>query len=556
MSSLLTAPTLQYVGSCDTSTTNDGSVMFKILFDASINLLMFEYLVKSNSNNYAPVNVVSNGFIHTDTCTPCGISNQYLIPIPADQNSTTSNYVQVRVYDSTTGKASEWSLPMVMHYPPAQPTILSAYYDKFTDYGYYDDKLYVLFSAIDTSNVIVAYYYTNYYTQQVTWEVTEPTPVVQYTASGTTGQYIEIPLSNDADLGSPIYVAAHAVYNWTDAYGTYSAVSEVTPTVEAENAVYVPPVLDSIDYLVYETPSSQTMQLTWTPPTPAAESFQILLVDHYNLFVYVDDELVDTINVGNVTTYDYDVSAYGCGTLLSFQVSAVALNGIETDKSNSLSEYIFIYPSQPLNLQVGYLFNVDDTHVDLIYEFMNPFTLGCGTHVNFKCVISAIDASQNATVVSTQYVDYVAGIAPYVVENNDLEVPLGSQTFAIAVSLGNEDTNGGGTLYGATNTIIRQVVDTPSITNVDLYNSTLSFIVQTPTLLDLVNNVALLGGIGGPTVVNWTSNLDGPYVTSLTTGTLGQYIYTVELDLGLYVPNVVIVNASNQTGIGHKLANV
>jgi hypothetical protein len=559
MSSLLTAPTLQYVGSCDTSTTNNGSVMFKILFDASINILMFEYLVKTNSTNTAPVNIVSTGFIHTDTCTPCGISNQYLIPIPADQNGTTSNYVQVRVYDSTTGQASEWSLPLVMHYPPAEPTILSSYFDKFTDYGYYDDILYVLFEAIETSNVIVAYYYTNQYTQQVTWQVTPPTPLINFTSGSTTGSYITLPLGNDVDLGSPIYVAAHAFYSWSDADGTYSAVSEVTPTVAAQNALYAPPVLDTLNYLVYtDLTRPQTMQLTWTAPVPSGSPFQLFVVDYYNLYVYENNVLVDTINVGNVTTYDADVSAYGCGTEMSFKVSAVSVTGVETNLSNALNKNIFIYPSQPLNLNVGYLFNANASAslIDVIYEFSNPIALGCGAHINFKCVISALDANQNATVVSTDYVPYVAGSAPYVESKNDLVVPLGSQTFVIAVSLGNTDTNGGGTLYGEKNTIIRSILNTPVITNIDLYGSTLSFTVTSPSLLDLVNNIALISGIGDATILDWSSSLTGPNVVSFTTDGLDQQVYNISVDLGSYVANKVIVNASNQTGIGYGLANL
>lgn len=564
---MLGKPSLQYVGSCDTASGIDnGSVMFKILFDASINLLMFEFLIQYDDDSLKPPeSIVSNGFIHTDTCIQTGIVNQYLIPIVADANNTDSNQkVQIRVYDSTTGQCTEWSDSLTIYNPPAKPEILSVYYDKFNDSGYYDDVLFVLFSSLTTTDAIVSYYYTSENDGLVHWEVTAPTPTTSFTyvdgnGNTQTGYYIQIPLNDDVDLGSTIQVVSHAVYEWTadvnSVTNTYHAISEVSNSKEALPAEYDAPVLNSIDYLVYTT-RAQEMTLNWTAPVASLDPFQLLVVDHYLIYVSVNGDPVDVIDTRNAnTSATVNVGAYDCGSIMSFTVSAVSSTGVETEKSDSLSENIFRYPGRPTELRVGYVFydkTIENT-VDMLFSFKNPIEeeLGCGEHIQLKYQVF----TSTNNLLTTGYKPYVAGTQPYLVAINALPVvPAGTTQFRVEVSLGNQNTNSDepDILYGEPLVESANIGDVPIITDISSYGNVISFTVTTGTLLDLINNIVLVN-VGSSNVQNWKGSrqVDGGNVVSVTPDPITDvFVYRVEVEVD-DTPDRVIVNAANNIGIGH-----
>lgn len=551
---LPSSPILNYIGSCDTSNITDGSVLFSILFDAGINLLMFEYKIQKTGTTTAPTNLTT-GFIHTDTCTQSGITNQYTIPIPAvpsDYDAESVYTVSIRAYDSTTGQATMWSNELDMHYPPAKPVVVGAYYDNLQPYGYYDDVLYVLFdnSFNPTNEAIVAYYYTDYY-GQVQWQVTPPTSV---TPSATNGYYVQIPLSNDVSLNQPIYVAAHSAYSWSQGLNNYFAISEITETIQAEPGQYVPPVLNSLVYNVYTT-RAQTMTLNWSAPTSVDVS--IFIVDYYLINIYnADGDLMQTINTNNdLTTYDVDVSAYGCGEELTFGIVAVNMSSVETGESNRLSQFIYYYATGPVNLNVGYGFKPTSTTLDVQFSFQNPIFLGCGTPQNFKCVVH--DLSGNA--YGTLNVPYDADTVTYIGDLNDMVVPATLNSYLLTVSLGTTNTNiPNEILYGGNSQSPINVTNVPIIDNVILYGSSLTFRVTTPSLLVRINNVILSYDTSGPTVVDWYAQSVGGNVVSEITDANGNIIYQIRVDLSAYdTPDRIIVNAANSTaGIGNKLHNV
>jgi hypothetical protein len=551
---------LNYIGSCDTSSSqlSGGSVLFSVIFDGSMNFLMAEYLLQVAGSATVPANLIS-GFLHTETCVQSGIANQYTIPIPvAGLDSSIDYTVKVRIYDSASGDATEWSNILTMHLPPAQPVIDAAYYDSV--YGYGNDVLYVIFDAatFDASNqAIIAYYYTDL-EGNVKWEITSPTDVLP--VPNEAKFYVMVPLENDVALDQPIYVAANQAYYWTDVNdNTHYAISEVSLTVEADAAEYGAPTLTSLEYNVYTT-SAQSMTLTWTAPTSA--DLGLFIVDHYLINKFVNGVLVETIDTESTATQDtVSVSTNTCGQNISFTVRAVSTSGVVTNESNSLSSNIFTYSTAPTNLEIGYAFITDLSAgtVDIQFAFNNPTGTGCGVPDQFECVLKS-----GATVYDTLMVDYhVDASGSYIEYFNNVSMPSVAE-LSIEVSLCTTNTNPQppSPLYGATATTTYVFTTVPVITNIALNDTIITFTVLTPTLLDLVNNVTLLYTMSiQPTnlhfhIRDWFAS-SGPGGNVLNNGPSqdanGIYIYNVEVDL-LLLPTpdrAIIVNASNGAGIGH-----
>jgi hypothetical protein len=551
---MTSSPTLSYIGACDTSSSTDGSVLFNILFDSSIQLLMFEYAIQPTSSFGTTDNVV-NGFIHSDTCTQSGINNQYILPIPAQASASSpasSFVVRVRVYDANYGTATEWSNVCNMYYPPAKPVILTTYYENKAENAY-DDGLYVLFTnTIAPFECIVSYYYTDS-GGATQWAVSPPSQLTSFTyeAAGETlqGKYLFIQLNNDVNYGKPIFVAAHAAYMWTDAGTDYYAISEVTPTVEASAASYAAPVQNPLVYNVY-TNSTQSVNLSWAPPI--ASSLNLMVVDYYNVKINYQvggTTFNDVVQVNApTTTLQYSLPDIACGTTYNFAVSAVSLSGQETDNSNVESITVYKYPTAPTNLEIAYAFFEEDTtdKIDMLFSFTNPVSNGCGSSPFLEYVIKTGDGTiiQNTTVIS-----YVAGVVPYVVKLDGLDST--SNTIVVEVYMKTTDTNSSNILSGPMATASYLITGVPYIdqVSVDMYN-TLTFRVQTASYLTLINNVACVNVGSSPTVVNWNASEN---VISLEPD-LENLVWVYHIGVDLPGPcDHIIINASNRTsGIGHR----
>ena len=562
----LPSPTLSYIGACDTSSTAEGSVMFNIFFDPSITLLMFEYAIQPTSSFGTTANVVS-GFIHTETCTQSGINNQYVLPIPAQEEATspTSEYiVRVRVYDANTGEATLWSNQLNMYYPPPKPVIINAYYEDKA-LNAYDDGLYVLFTnTIAPFDGIVSYYYTDT-SGDTQWAVTPPSTLTEFSyldpsGGSMLGRYLFIPLGNDVSYNSPIYVAAHSAYSWTSSGSDYYAVSEVTSTITAESATYAAPVMNDVVYNVYTSPlpnvdpSAQTVNLSWNPPIPSSDPLDLIIVDYYNVKISYYNPIDGSANVvvivnAPTTTLNYDLPNTACGTTYSFTVSAVTVSGQETDDSNVKSINVYKYPTAPTNLEIAYAFFEEDSSankIDMLFSFTNPISNGCGGSPFFEYVVK--DGSGNVIQNATE-VPYFAGVAPYIVTLDGLVSD--SINVVVEVYMNTTDTNSSSILAGPKTTDSYSIVGSPYIDNasVDMYN-VLTFRVQTPTFLDLVNNVVCVGS-GSPTVVNWTTGGSSTNVLSLVRDSINEvWVYEIEVLLPSSLTRVII-NAANSTGIGH-----
>ena len=98
-------PILSYVASSDNSVLTDGSLRYNIFFDESLctlgTVIMFEYMIK-DYDVVVPTNVnTSYGFVSTDYTISTGIQNQYILVVPAGNQTLTGvshEHIQFRVY--------------------------------------------------------------------------------------------------------------------------------------------------------------------------------------------------------------------------------------------------------------------------------------------------------------------------------------------------------------------------------------------------------------------------------------------------------------------------
>ena len=67
----LAIPTLSYVGSVDTSSSNTGNVILQVTFPSNIKALMFEYKYQPESTQIAvPDDLQYSGFVYPDAAEP------------------------------------------------------------------------------------------------------------------------------------------------------------------------------------------------------------------------------------------------------------------------------------------------------------------------------------------------------------------------------------------------------------------------------------------------------------------------------------------------------
>jgi hypothetical protein len=453
----LESPTLNYVGSVDT-TTAQGSTKYIILFDSTVstegNVLMFEYKIQAQGAPTNPDNVTL-GSIAVENAIQTGLSNQYILSVPAgdsdDYDPDVPLKIQFRVYSGVLGSTdvavTDWSNELDVHVPPNQQVISSAFYDPVsTNY----DDLYV-FLDIDPNvditgpsavKFIVCYYYTDPSGATV-WDVSQPITAEEVTVPGSGAKWmLHIGESGQINIDSgSIYVSVHAVFEFESGGESYYSVSQVSDTFPATPASDdYKPTITNINYQVYTTEErTQAMNITWSPPSVSI--LPTFTVDHYILEYSSDGG--DTWDIkdanippepddANVTYSNFDVSEYGCGTTLSYRVRAVSTNGTLGGWSDVESENIFYYSGPVENLYVpNTSYNESTNDVTLTINFDKPSNIGCGQGYQFVVTIGNIYSE------TIEYIPYDPEIDTYE-ETFTGQFP---QSGTVTVFLETNDTN-------------------------------------------------------------------------------------------------------------------
>lgn len=510
--------TLTPIGAVDTSSASSGVSMFTLNFDSTIitagNIIQFEYWINAVS---APQPALANGFIPLeDAVTTQGISNQCTIAIPSQNNvynPTSAQEVMVRVYVGSPTSAeilvSEWSNTCPLHNPPAQTGTPVAYIVRGEEPPtyYYGDELYVQIPdntsyTVGEIEFVVSYSYKDQ-SGAYQWVVSQPQNWTRHTFSNLSVNRIvvnPIQLPSDVFHGSPIYVAVNAVFNYSWSIppaspSIYYSVSEISDTVKATDGEIQPPTLETIDipdnYLVYSTPSSQEVVLNWLPP--ASSSIPNFSVASYEVVVSVGSSVIDTISgiLPSTLTYTYSIpeGLYNASTVsqLSFVVVAYFTNGANLP-SDPQTVNTFRYATAVQNLIVDWANSGSNTgEIDLALTFNNPVDNGLGAVVNF-----VVNVVNDAVVVATKNVSYVAGAMPYVVYFDNISATL---TGSVQVYMVNTDTNAqtvGGTyaeLAGASASANYVADDLPILVSHTNDGSVISANWVTHTLADRVGTI-------------------------------------------------------------------
>lgn len=458
----MSIPTLTYVGSIDLS-NSFGSTQYNIFFDPDIttygNVLMFEYKLQDSDVISPDPDTVTLGFVDTENANQTmGISNQWLISIPSLSDiysPTPTKTIQVRVIYGVFGEAdiltTPWSNALNVHNPPPQPVINLAL---FTTPNVGDpNDLYVILQNnpdidYDAVKFIIAYYYQNQANETV-WDISnllDSTPVTYLAQSCRL-----LSINNFGTVNSDstiVYTSVYCVYPFTDTVdGTtnnYYSVSHISSTYNAGSADLLnAPTITSINYQVYDIPSSQNMVINWNPPDPSI--LPIYTVENYILEYSTngtDWTVIDNEIPADQTSYTFDVSSFDCGTTLSYRVKATEVNGSVSDYSNIESENIFKYALVPEDLTITNIVVNGDNTVNMTVNFNNPSNIGCGSPLTAYFSI-LVDETQQTTV---NYNSSPIGTPNYSVELTNLIV---SSSGTVEVYLNTQDTNSANFLAGA-----------------------------------------------------------------------------------------------------------
>jgi hypothetical protein len=355
-------PILRYVGVLDTSNASSGVAEFKIIFDSSINALMFEYKYQPVGDDIVTPTDFISGFIYPDAVEPAqieiGSTSAYVLPLPVPVDCGCIEYnVSVRIYTvngfSSGGTSyTPWSNSLLLIRPPVQPIITQAFYDA-GDYYYTDTYIYVNLdpSFVDLTDFSVKYIASYYYVKRTetttTWETTA---LLSLDASGGVQlPRLTILAKGDVSTTYPeIYIAINKVLPFANNLITYYSLSEISNTFTATQAEISAPTMDSVTY-VENNVADQSMIVVWSPPSSAfIPSFA---VDYYTLEVNIHG-IGTPLNPLNWTpiggqippsgpgaqtyTYNIDVSNNPQGFRFDFRVDARLVSGTETDWSNVL----------------------------------------------------------------------------------------------------------------------------------------------------------------------------------------------------------------------------
>lgn len=434
------APTVTYVSSSDTGTPTDagteyGTNTFLITFDLSLSTLgtviMFEYKLQDINVTDPNLENVTGGFITIENAIQAGITNQYIISIPAEENTwdaVVTKIIQCRVYaghKTPVGSGqnqdivvTDWSIGLGVHNPPCKPHIgLYEVSSVLQPMAYYnpnsvgaDDSLYVLLDVdtinnintydYDEINFIVCYFFKNLSGSTI-WQVSSPLEAVPSTITG----YNMITVLDIGEVSTDpayakVYCSVHAVYSWTEAGLKYNAVSEMSNEVTALAGSNSTVSTISADY----DDNTQIITVSWTQP--GASSLPIYSIDHYELYQSDNGghtyDLYGTYLPTTVLEQEIDISASNCGESFMYMVKVFYVNfGLVTDSSETTEIFMFKYASAVSNLQIDSSTVNGNGNINLTVSFDGSTFVGCGDVPVY--VIKISDVEYNAEIV---YVDY------------------------------------------------------------------------------------------------------------------------------------------------------
>jgi hypothetical protein len=555
---------LSYIGSVDTSSASNGTIMFSVNFNAAIAVLMFEYKYQPVSVvNPTPANLQYSGFIYPESAQRIvsteGLTTvTYYVPVPVPafnpQDSSTTYDVAIRVYDAGTLGVTNWSNALQAYNPPQQPLIETngAYFDRGAYPG--TSTLWINLDSTTVSNqdqFIVSYYYVPEGSANTTrWVVTELLTL----GAGDVLTVVMDGIVSEDPLYSNVYVAVNAVTEFIQGGNTYYSISEISNTETAVQTQVQAPTLDTIVYNVYSN-RSQTMDLSWR--APGGSFVPGLTIDHYDVYVLVNDPYSTPVLVATtpLLTCNVNVSGYGANDTLIFYVVGVLTSGTETPDSNKKDINIFYYAGAPNSLYYNWAVyeSVTSTEVDVSFTFVDVTNTGSGTVAESGYVWQIQqNAGGNLSIVATGNVTYagpgnqydVIATFPY---NSDYE-------YKVVVFLQTDNTNPEppSPLDGASaisSTIAPS--DVPFIYNIVNGANTLSYNVS--SAVELAPTAAVFyvnASTGNLDSISYQTTNGSPVIVS------GNYIYTFSFTAQFnFAAGKYTITASNQAGIGSAIVN-
>jgi hypothetical protein len=571
------APQLQNVSTIEVASQATASVTFLMNFDSSFttnnNVFQIEAWVYDESAPLVALN--ENRFIaveNPNSMSESGITNQTVFSIPEitdiEYNNTTK-YVKARVYSSSTStgeiSVSQFSNSVPFHNSPPQPVISHAFLLGRDETYSNTDELYVqLSNSVSDYNLndiqfFVSYYYTDE-TDTPQWIVSDLVSA-SFLGDKICLDAVQFPSGEDARYPlQDVKVAVNAVYIFENASLSYSSVSQISTTVDAENAGYLPPTDLEAVYNIYNE-SSQTITLTWQPPSDST-------IPNYNVQsyrIYVNSVLVDTIDAEVEPTYVYTIVDGECGLAYEFYVTAVFASGNVSDPSNSVSVNYFEYPSAPTSMYVVWCNQGDyQTTVDMLVTWTNPTTSGCCKPGETRQFVIEV-YNDNSDLRATYNQAYDPDATSYAKYLNEIET---SNTGNVIVYLQTVDTNSPyGNRNGPSVSSVYSVDELPFIYDeiINPAQNRLTFKVLTSTPLAYVAQFTYFDTV--LTTQAYYTNPDTEYVNQTVTMTpdyegTGDYLYEFTIEGALFsehellIPDSLIISVANNYGIGVKPATV
>jgi hypothetical protein len=464
MSSVITtSPTLNYVSSADISTTIDtnGYLRYQIFFHESVvtygNIIMFEYMIQPKLNTiFSPANTVY-GFLSVDVATTTGILNQYVLTVPASEQTYTGiseDTIQFRVYtgdkDTNDVIVTEWSNALNVFNPAVEPNFSSAfaYFDENIPHN--NNVLYVFFDSDNNPydyglpedpntgmKFIVCYYYKKSSDGSTIWGVSDPLHAEPLAGHPT---YKVLKINNIERVldGERIYLNVHADYNWQYNNNNYYSVSSASADLIAYEAINdSAPDITSVAYKVYELNKLQEIELVWNAPQNSIVSnFE---VQSYQVFVNINE--VGYVPYGNllpktVKSLVVDVNNLDCEDTIQFLVEVTTVLEQVTRSPPSSIVNIFKHAGPVSSLVVNDTSVAPNNSVSLLVNFDNSSYTGCGAPKHYVVRINnQVYTPVSGSLVYVPYTSYsIRYILPAV---NGLPLKTGN----VDVALVTEDTN-------------------------------------------------------------------------------------------------------------------
>lgn len=478
------SPSLSYVSSQDVSSAPSGTTSYTILFDATNasygNLIMFEYKLQ-DINTTPDLDNTEFGFVAAENAVQTGLSNQYIITVPASETTNdggSTQTIQVRIYfgynSSPELVVTDWSNQLNLQLPPTTPVIFTSAEPGF-DGSFFDNtegKLYVLLKEPDNQidydydviRFIVCFFY-QVSNEETVWKVSDPTQATETTIGNETFRLITVNLQGSVLEGSNAYVSMHSVYNWTYEEKIYHSVSFMSnEVVSIPSTNDSDPNITSVKYNIYDEvaiPGDQTMLVTWEPPGNSGLPFYA--VQKYELYYKIDNDdfklytpigidpntLEYIVNVGTAGYYGEGLEMK-CGQSIVFRVDAVVQG---ENKPSPLSDptNFFKYSEAVTNLIItNSSYEHNDQGLDMVGFTVN-FTgvsdsgKGCGEGSRYVIKING----DTPTPTSGDLLDYVSG-KQYAVNFSNLSI---NQVGTVEVYLLTRDTNTTNELAGLSETV-------------------------------------------------------------------------------------------------------